>query len=125
MSISNDNSWECVEHHNEMYNYLDKIIEDDPKTNRPRFVNGYRIDSKTLKNDTGASDKEINMISLDLDIRIILKLILQWYRKSNKPFSQSQLVDNSLNYLLDRHYISEEDVINKICLSKNFINKFI
>ena len=26
MSLLNDNSWECVEHNNEMYNYLDKII---------------------------------------------------------------------------------------------------
>ena len=119
MSISNDNSWECIEHNNEMYNYLDKIIEEDPKNNRPRFVNGYRIDLRQLKNDTGASDKEINMISLDLDIRIILKLILQWYRKLNKPFTQSQLQDDSLNYLLDRNYISEEDVINKICFLKN------
>tara|TARA_Y100000389_G_scaffold106326_1_gene103276 strand:+ start:5435 stop:5794 length:360 start_codon:yes stop_codon:yes gene_type:complete len=119
MSLLNDNSWECVEHNNEMYTYLDKIIKDGPNTNRPRFVKGYYSNLTELKNGTGASDTEINMISLDLDIKIILKLILSWYRKLNKPFTQAKLVDDSLNYLLDRNYITEEDIIKKCVSLKN------
>jgi len=121
MNNGNENSWECVEYNNEMYDYLDKMIEDDPNTNKPRFVRGSYNNLTELTNETGATTNEINMISLDLDIKIILKLILGWYRKLNKPFTQSQLVDDSLNYLLDRNYISEEDIINKICYSKNLI----